>query len=53
MYITTRADKMNFKLKREDGVLETAGSSVPAGATGAGPIKRSGQDKERHALVRS
>ncbi len=47
------ADKMNFKMRREDGILEPALSSIPTGATGARPIKRSGQDKERPALVRS
>jgi hypothetical protein len=52
-YITTMADKMNFKMRRGDAILEAALSSVPAGETGARPIRRSGQDKERHAQVRS
>ena len=53
LYITTMADKMNFKMRLEDGMLEPALSSIPTGAASARAIKRSGQDKERRALVRS
>jgi hypothetical protein len=53
LYITTMADKMNFKMRREDGILEPALSSIPTDAPGARPIKRSGRDKERRGLLRS